>query len=171
MTRRRSDRGSIRPGIVAAGRRQGQRWKDHPATVTWDTCPRPGWTAEYLMESTSLSRSRSVGAGLLLFAAYVVTGKLGLRLAFSFPSATPVWPSTGLALVAFLLLGRRVWPAVLAGAFLVNVTTAGTILTSLGIAAGNTLEGLLGASLLLRFAGGRDCLESAEGGFKVTDRK
>jgi diguanylate cyclase (GGDEF)-like protein len=103
-----------------------------------------------------------------LFATYVIVGKLGLRLAFAFPSATPVWPATGLALVAFLLLGYRVWPAIFAGAFVVNVTTAGTIGTSIGIATGNTLEGIVGAWLVIRFAGGRACLNRAEGVFRFT---
>ena len=87
---------------------------------------------------------------------YFVAGKLGLRLALLHPSASPVWPPTGIALAAFLLVGYRVWPAIFLGAFLVNVTTAGSLATSVGIAAGNTLEGLLGCYLLNRFAGGRE---------------
>jgi diguanylate cyclase (GGDEF)-like protein/PAS domain S-box-containing protein len=97
---------------------------------------------------------------------YFVAGKLGLTLAFAHPSATPVWPPAGIALAAFLLLGSRVWPAILAGAFLVNVTTAGSVLTSLGIAAGNTLEGLAGAWLVERFAGGRRPFDSPATAFK-----
>ena len=93
-------------------------------------------------------------AYLLVTAAYVVAGKVGLRLASVNASATAVWPPTGIALAAFLLLGPRIWPSVLLGAFLVNVTTAGTPATSLGIAVGNTLEGLLGSHLVRRFAGG-----------------
>ena len=80
-----------------------------------------------------------------LAALYVLAGKLGLHFAFVHASATAVWPPTGIALAAFLLFGPRVWPAVAVGAFLVNVTTAGSVATSLGVAAGNTLEGLLSA--------------------------
>src|SRR5712692_2026573 len=90
-----------------------------------------------------------------LAAVYVLAGKLGLLLAFVHASATAVWPQTGIALAAFLLLGYRVWPGILLGAFLANVTTEGTIATSLGIAVGNTLEGFVGAYLVNRFAGGR----------------
>ncbi len=93
---------------------------------------------------------------------YFVAGKLGLQLAFAYPSATPVWPPTGLALAALLILGYRVWPAIFVGAFLVNITTAGSVATSLGIATGNTLEALVGAYLVNRFAGGRDTLANAE---------
>ncbi|MFZ0980873.1 MAG: MASE1 domain-containing protein, partial [Candidatus Acidiferrales bacterium] len=88
-------------------------------------------------------------------AVYFVAGKLGLSMAFVHPSSTAVWPATGIALTAFLILGYRVWPGIFIGAFLVNITTAGSVLTSLGVATGNTLEGLLGAYLVLRFANGR----------------
>ena len=85
---------------------------------------------------------------------YVLGGKLGLLFASVHASATAVWPPTGIALAALLLLGRRAWPAVAVGAFVVNVTTAGSVATSLGIALGNTLEALLGARLVERWAGG-----------------
>jgi signal transduction histidine kinase len=90
-----------------------------------------------------------------LAAIYVLAGKFGLSLALFHPSATPVWPPTGISLAAFLLLGYWVWPAIFLGAFVINVTTAGSIATSLGIATGNTLEGLLGAFLVNHFANGR----------------
>ena len=41
---------------------------------------------------------------------YVVAGKLGLLFASVHASATAVWPPTGIALAALLLLGRRAWP-------------------------------------------------------------
>jgi len=90
---------------------------------------------------------------------YFVAAKLGLKLAFVHASATSVWPPTGIALAAFLMLGYRVWPGIFLGAFLANLTTEGTVATSLGIAVGNTLEGLVGASLIDRFAGGRHAFE------------
>ena len=97
---------------------------------------------------------------------YFLAGKLGLSMAFVHPSSTAVWPPTGIALAAFLILGTRVWPGVFLGAFLVNVTTAGTILTSLGIATGNTLEGLVGAYLVTRFANGRNAFERGPDTFR-----
>src|SRR5215831_5627037 len=87
-----------------------------------------------------------------LSAAYFVAGKLGLLLAFVHHSATAVWPPTGITLAALLALGYHVWPGIFLGAFLVNITTAGSVATSLGIAVGNTLEGLVGAFLVKRFA-------------------
>ena len=106
--------------------------------------------------------------GLLaaLAAIYFVSGKLGLTyFAFVNASASPVWPPAGIALAAFLLFGRRVWPAIFVGAFLVNLTTAGSVLTSFAIAAGNTLEGAVGARLLARFAGGGRLFERAADAF------
>src|ERR1041385_2493987 len=87
----------------------------------------------------SLSYVRYVTNVAIVAAVYLVFGKLGLRLAFVHPSATAVWPPTGISLAAYLLLGYRIWPGILSGAFLVNVTTKGTAVTSAGIAAGNTL--------------------------------
>ena len=103
---------------------------------------------------------------VVLAAVYFVAGKLGLRLAYVNASATAVWPCTGIALAAFLILGYRAWPAILAGAFLVNLTTAGTFATSIGLAIGNTLEGVVGCFLVNRFAAGRQVFERAQDIFK-----
>src|SRR5436309_364996 len=97
---------------------------------------------------------------------YFAAGKLGLRLAFEHASATAVWPPTGIALAAMLLYGYRVWPAIFVGAYLVNATTVGSVWTSLGIAAGNTLEGLLGVWLVRRWASGGDVFARAWDIFK-----
>src|ERR671934_766548 len=98
--------------------------------------------------------------------AYLAAGKLGLKLAFVNASATAVWPPTGIALAAVLLLGYRVWPGILLGAFLVNLTTAGSAVSSLGIALGNTLEALVGGYLVNRFANGRRAFERPQDLFK-----
>jgi integral membrane sensor domain MASE1 len=105
-------------------------------------------------------------ATVIVAAAYFVTGKLGLKLADINPSASPVWAPTGIAIAALLIAGLELWPAILLGAFLVNITTAGTIGTSFGIAVGNTLEAVAGAYLVLRFAHGRKAFERAEDVFK-----
>src|SRR5713101_3457995 len=97
---------------------------------------------------------------------YFVAGILGLKLASLNASATAVWPCTGIALAALLILGYRVWPAILAGAFLVNLATAGAVATSVAIATGNTLEGVLGAYLVNRYARGRNAFHRAQDTFK-----
>src|SRR5436190_2293337 len=97
---------------------------------------------------------------------YVIAGKIGLNLASLNASASPVWPPAGIALAAILLLGYRAWPAIFVGAFLVNLTTAGDIATSVAIASGNTLEAVAGAWLVNRFAGGKNVFDRPQGVFK-----
>jgi len=117
----------------------------------------------------STIRPRSLKDALVLAAlggTYFVAGKLGLKLAFVHASVPAVRPCTGIALAAFLTLGYRVWPVILTGALLVNLTTAGSVATSTGIAVGNTLEGMVGCYLVSRFAGGKQALERAQDIFK-----
>jgi signal transduction histidine kinase/ActR/RegA family two-component response regulator len=102
----------------------------------------------------------------LLTLVYFIAGKFGLMLASLHASASPVWPSAGIALAALLVLGYRVWPAIFVGAFLVNVTTAGNVATSLAIASGNTLEAVCGAWLVNQFAGGTTVFDRPQGVFK-----
>jgi len=97
---------------------------------------------------------------------YFVAGKLALNLAFVNASASAVWPPAGIALAALLVFGLRVWPAIFVGALVVNVTTAGNIFTSVGIATGNTLEALCGAWLVNRFAGGLQVFDRPQNVFK-----
>src|SRR5262249_5648442 len=102
----------------------------------------------------------------LLTLAYFVAGKFGLTLAVVNASVSPVWPPTGIAFASFLLLASRAWPAIFIGAFLVNVTTTGAIIPSLGIAIGNTCEGRLGAELVRLFANGSAVFDRARDVFK-----
>jgi diguanylate cyclase (GGDEF)-like protein len=97
----------------------------------------------------------------LLAAVYFGTARVGLTLAVVNPSATAFWPPSGIALAALLRLGYGVWPGILVGAFLANVTTAGSVATSIAIAIGNTLEGVIGAYLVNRFANGARAAERA----------
>jgi TolB-like protein/integral membrane sensor domain MASE1/class 3 adenylate cyclase/Tfp pilus assembly protein PilF len=102
----------------------------------------------------------------ILAVIYFIAGKLGLMLASLNASASPVWPPAGIALAGSLLLGYRAWPAIFIGAFLVNVTSAGNLATSFAIATGNTLEALVGAWLVNRFAGGTNVFDRPQGVFK-----
>src|SRR6266508_3360037 len=102
----------------------------------------------------------------LLTLVYFIAGKFGLMLASLHASASPVWPPAGIALAALLVLGYRAWPAIFVGAFLVNVTTAGNVATSLAVASGNTLEAMCGAWLVNRFAGGTTVFDRPQGVFK-----
>jgi diguanylate cyclase (GGDEF)-like protein len=111
-------------------------------------------------------KHKNLAASATLAVVYFGAAKLGLRLAFVNPSATAVWAPTGIALAAFLIFGFGVWPGVLLGAFFANLTTSGTILTSIGVATGNTLEGVVGCYLVRRFAHGRDVFDRAQDIFK-----
>jgi signal transduction histidine kinase/CheY-like chemotaxis protein len=81
---------------------------------------------------------------------YCATARLGLELAVMAPQVSIIWPATGLALALLVLRGRQLWPAILVGAFAANALNETALLTSLGIAFGNTLEALVGATLLRR---------------------
>ncbi len=94
---------------------------------------------------------------------YVGLAKLSLALASIHPSATPIWPPTGYALAVVLLLGYRISPAIFLGALVANVTTAGSVGTSLAIATGNTLESLVGAYLINRWSDGRSTFDTPAG--------
>jgi hypothetical protein len=107
-----------------------------------------------------------IASGLVPTGIYFITGKLGLRLAFVHPSATPIWAPSGISLAALLLFGAQAWPATFAGAFLVNITTTGSVATCLGIASGNTLEAIAGMWLINRFANGRGAFQTPHDTFK-----
>jgi len=109
---------------------------------------------------------RYVGLLIALIAVYCAAGKLGLQLAFVNASTSAVWPCTGIAIAALLILGYRMWPAIFAGAFLVNITTAGSIATSAAIAGGNALEAVTAAYLVNRYADGRRVFERSHNIFK-----
>ncbi len=94
----------------------------------------------------------------LVAAVYFAAAELGLSLAFVAEQVTAVWPPTGIALAAVVLLGPRIWPGIALGAFLANLYTDASPAVAAGIAVGNTLEALLGGWLLRR-AGMQPALE------------
>ena len=116
-----------------------------------------------VMQSRRFSGLPLIG---ILAVIYFIAGKLGLMLASLHASASPVWPPAGIALAGLLLLGYRAWPGIFIGAFVVNVTTAGNVATAFAMATGNTLEALVGAWLVNRFAGGTNVFDRPQGVFK-----
>ncbi len=108
---------------------------------------------------------------------YVVTARLGLMLALPPENkATAVWPPSGIALAAVLLVGSRVWLGIWLGAFLANFwdffsptnefSLVAHLLVSGSIAAGSTVQPLLGAFLLHRWIGGQNFLDRARNVFQ-----
>jgi signal transduction histidine kinase len=98
------------------------------------------------------SLARSVSELIVVFLIYVVSARLGLMMGAVSGFATLVWPPTGIALVALLLRGVRLWPAVMLGAFVANIWTGAPFWVALGIGLGNTLEAVLAVYLLTRLA-------------------
>jgi len=86
-------------------------------------------------------------------ALYFLAARLGFTLAFVAEQVTPVWPPAGIALAAVVICGYGVWPGILAGALLANLTANEPVPVAVAIALGNTLEALAGAWLLRRVGG------------------
>jgi PAS domain S-box-containing protein len=97
---------------------------------------------------------------------YFVSAKLGLKLAFVNASATAVWPPTGIGIAALILFDFELWPAIFLGAFFANLTTAGTVITSILIAVGNTLESVAGAYLANKFILGKQSFSTPKNIFR-----
>jgi serine phosphatase RsbU (regulator of sigma subunit)/anti-sigma regulatory factor (Ser/Thr protein kinase) len=94
-------------------------------------------------------RSRRYWVRLVVVAGiYYVAAILGLRLALVGRSVTPLWPPTGVAVVALLALGRRHWPAIVAAAFAINAPISPNVGAALLIAVGNTLAPVASVRLL-----------------------
>ncbi|HXT22833.1 MAG TPA: MASE1 domain-containing protein, partial [Thermoanaerobaculia bacterium] len=108
--------------------------------TTEDRSPRERWRSGPAYWATLLA----------VAALYFGAAKLGLTMAFVTEQVSPVWPATGIAVAAVLLLGPRVWPGIALGAFLANATADEPLLVAAGIAAGNTLEALVAGWLLQR---------------------
>ena len=103
-----------------------------------------------------------VGYGVrvaLLAATYVLAGRLGFLVSATNPIVSSVWPPSGVALAAMLLMGRRFWPGIALGALILNLTGTIMPLEGIAIAGGNTLEALAGAWLLKSIRGFRLSLE------------
>jgi integral membrane sensor domain MASE1 len=97
-----------------------------------------------------------VRVGLLILGlavAYFLSAQLGIMLGLVRGEVSPFFPSTGISVVALLVLGVRVWPGILVGAFLTNamiVPATPAALTAVG-----AMLGPVCAYLLLRRAGFR----------------
>ncbi|SMG10840.1 Signal transduction histidine kinase [Marivirga sericea] len=96
---------------------------------------------------------------IILFVAlgYFFFARLGYFLVFEDIYILPTWPPSGLALAFLILLGRKAWPGITIGALLANIlaywntgdlASDSVILLSSVIAAGHTLEALLGNYLI-----------------------
>ncbi|HMJ20109.1 MAG TPA: MASE1 domain-containing protein, partial [Gemmatimonadaceae bacterium] len=115
--------------------------------------------APYLILGNSANLLRYAGRFALLAATYVLAGRIGFTASAVHPIVSSVWPPSGVALAALLLMGRRYWPAITLGAFVVNLSGGMAPLGAAGIAVGNTLEAVVCAWLLTSVAGFRPPLQ------------
>ena len=94
--------------------------------------------------------------------AYFIFGKLSYFSTIPPGYASAIWPAAGIALAGVLIYGTRVWPGVLLGAFITNglipelshsvPALLTTLLTTLVISTGATLQALAGAYWVKRYA-------------------
>ncbi|WP_253638596.1 MASE1 domain-containing protein [Bradyrhizobium sp. USDA 4541] len=70
------------------------------------------------------------------------------------PTATPLWPPTGVALALMLLRGYRIWPAILVGAVAPYLITDRSLLEFVAAGIGTLLAALAGTWLIGRWSNG-----------------
>jgi PAS domain S-box-containing protein len=127
------------------------------------------------MTSAAIGKTPSIGLrGVLaavtytlelmaIAAAYFGLAVSGLLIPWINPTATPLWPPTGLALALVLLRGYRIWPALLVGAFFATAVGGGGLSEAACIALGTPIAALAGAWLIERWSHGRDTLATPLG--------
>jgi PAS domain S-box-containing protein len=120
------------------------------------------------MTSAAIGKARSFGLhGVLQAVAYIlellaIAGAYfgiavsGLLVSWINPTATPLWPPTGLALALVLIRGYRIWPAILVGAFFSTAVGSGSLSEASCIALGTPTAALAGAWLINRWSHGRE---------------
>lgn len=101
---------------------------------------------------------------LIVFLGYLLAGRLALLLAIPPGYATAIWPAAGIALAACVLLGYRVWPAIVLGSVCVNLENSlnwdqgipalfSSLLVPAAIGLGAAAQACFGAFLLRYFLG------------------
>ncbi|MFB7253503.1 MASE1 domain-containing protein [Streptomyces nojiriensis] len=111
------------------------------------------------MSSAEIGRLGSTALRILAVAVvYYGAARVGLLQQLVRDQVTPLWPPTGVALAALLVMGLRVWPGIALGAFLANVFLGPSLISVLVITAGNTLAPVC-ACLMLRRAAFRNELD------------
>ncbi len=100
----------------------------------------------------------------LVAAAYAIAGRLGFYFAISPGNVTAIWPPSGIAFAAVLVLGVPAWLGIWIGSFLANVWfysgfsafSLTEVIVAAFIALGSTLQAIVGGLLLRRFIDSRN---------------
>ena len=93
---------------------------------------------------------------IVIATAYFGLAVSGLLVPWINPTATPLWPPTGLALALVLIRGYRIWPAILVGGFFSTAVDGGALSEAVCIALGTPIAALAGAWLINRWSHGRE---------------
>jgi diguanylate cyclase (GGDEF)-like protein/PAS domain S-box-containing protein len=101
--------------------------------------------------TASLRRSRVAWVSLLVVCTYVATARLGVPLSFWHPALTSLWAPSGIALVAVLLGGYEILPAVALGGVVSCVIDGMPLAVVIGCPLAVSLEAAVGVALLRRF--------------------
>jgi PAS domain S-box-containing protein len=109
---------------------------------------------------------KDVAKSLLVITSCFLAGQIGLKITDLHPPVSPVWPPTGVAFAALILLGYRVWPEILIAAFLICESASTPFKASLAISIGETVSVLAAAYLVNTFARGIKAFDTAQGVFK-----
>lgn len=124
-----------------------------PAESRADPIKRAGREARVPGLVPSLRQLVYLGQVGLLAGIYFIAAKLSLMLAIPPGYATAVWPPSGIALAAILLLGNRMCAGIWLGATVVTYTIDSSLLAAVVIGTGNTLEAFAGAAIIRHFLG------------------
>ena len=120
------------------------------------------------MTSAATGKARSFGLhGVLQAVAYIlelfaIAGAYfglavsGLLIPWINPTATPLWPPTGVALALMLIRGYRIWPAIFVGGFFATAVGGGALSEAACIALGTPIAALAGTWLINRWSQGRE---------------
>lgn len=121
-------------------------------------------TTDYLANTTFSAPSyRWLLKILGLAIAYFMAGKLSYFSTIPPGYDSAIWPPAGVALAGVLIYGYRVWPGILLGAFLLNglipeltglnLDMLTSVLVTLVISIGSSLQAIVGTYLVKRYAG------------------
>ncbi len=99
--------------------------------------------------------ARTLGLALI----YFVTARLGWLFATASTGVSPFWPPAGVALALLLLWGLPAWPGVFLGALLADVSLGISWRMAIAGNIANTVESVVGVSLLLRWPGFQPSLQ------------
>jgi diguanylate cyclase (GGDEF)-like protein len=109
--------------------------------------------------ATSAKILALVGGALVpvaLAAAYFLAALVNLRLAAGPAAAIPIWAPAGIGIATFVIAGNRAWTALLVASFAAHAFTSASWMAAAVLAIGSTLQAAAAASLIHRYAGGRD---------------